>query len=119
VLVLGLILPTITGLSRADEKPKPVKLERTWRGEVKVELRKEAPEKGYVASKDAGAKLWMVYRGEEDLPEVDFDKELVLVAVGRDPNRILIEAKVDDKDHLKVTHSHTAVIYLKFKTCSY
>jgi hypothetical protein len=118
-VVLGLTLPACLGLSRAHEKPKPVKVEKTWDGQVKIELRKEAPKKGYIADKDAWAKLWKVYRGEEKLPEVDFDKEPILVAVSSDPNRIWIGPEVDEKGDLKVVYARTAIGFTNFKTCAY
>jgi hypothetical protein len=118
-VVLGLTLPACLGLSRAEEKPKPVKAEKTWDGKVNIELRKEAPKKGHIADKDAWAKLWKVYRREEKLPEVDFEKELILVAVNSDPNQIFICPEVDDKGDLKVLYARTAIRFINPTTCAY
>lgn len=119
------IILMISGCSRSgsdtppEAKPKPVKVEKTWQGEVKLDLWKEAPQKGYVADKDAWAKLWKAYRGEEKMPEVDFDKELILVAVNSDPNGISIRPEVDDNRDLKVTTASTTRYFKDPKTCRY
>jgi hypothetical protein len=54
-------------------------------GEVWIEvctrrgLLQEAPESRYVADEKAWAKLWKAWRGDEALPKVDFDKELMII----------------------------------------
>jgi hypothetical protein len=116
-LVLGLTLPVFLGCL-ADEKPRPVKVKRTWNGTVEMELRKEAPESDFVADNDSWAKLWKAYRGE-DPPEVDFDKELILVAVNRDPNQISIRPEVDGKGDLRVIAVSTLIGFTDPKTCAY
>src|SRR5262245_4076437 len=97
----------------------PVRLEKTWNGEVNIELRQEAPEDGYIANKAKWEALWKAYRGGEELPKVDFAKELVLVAVNRDPNRISIQAKLDDKGDLTVMHISTKMGFVNPKACKY
>jgi hypothetical protein len=116
VILFALVAPV-----GADEKPKPkpVKLEKTWGGEVKIELRKEAPKDGYVADKEAWAKLWKTFRGDEKLPDVDFTKELVLVAVNNDPNKIGINAQLDDKGDLNVSVISTLIGFVNPTTCTY
>jgi hypothetical protein len=116
-VVLGLTLPAFVGLSRADEKPKPVKMEKTWGGLVKIELRKEAP--SYIANKKAWAKFWKVYRGGEKLPAVDFEKELVVVVVHNDPNGISILLEVDAKGDLTVDYLSTEIEFINPTTCAY
>jgi hypothetical protein len=116
-VVLGLTLPAFVGLSRADEKPKPIKTEKTWGGLVKIELRKEAP--GNIADKDAWAKFWKLYRGEEKLPEVDFKTELILVVVNNDPNGISIRLEVDNKGDLTVDYERTEIRFINPTTCAY
>ena len=116
-IVLGLTLPGFVGLSRADEKPKPVKTEKTWGGLVKIELGNKAP--GYIADKDTWAKLWKLYRGEEKLPEVDFKKELILVVVNTDPNGISIRLELDDKGDLTVDYASHEMKFINPTTCRY
>jgi hypothetical protein len=118
-IVLGLTLPAFLGLSRADEKPRLVEAQKTWDGVVKIDLRKEAPGKGYIADQVAWAKLWKVYRGEEKLPAVDFDKELIVVAVNSDPNAISILLEADEKGDLMVSYARTELKFIKPTTCAY
>jgi len=97
----------------------PVELLRTWDGEVKIELTKEAPEDGYIAGKERLESLWKAFRGNEELPKVDFAKELVLIAVNKDPNRISIRAELDDNGDLKVKAISTMMGYFNPTTCRY
>ncbi len=96
-----------------------VELLRTWNGEVKLELRKEAPEDGYVVSQEKWEKLWKAFRGNEEVPKVDFKSELVLVAVGKDPNRISIRAENDGKGDLSVQAISTLMGFMNPTTCRY
>lgn len=98
---------------------RPVALQRIWNGEVKIELRAEAPEGGYIASQPVWEKFWKAYRGEAPVPEVDFERELVLVGVNKDPNTIGIQAKLDEKGDLTVTYSTTLMFVQDPKSCKY
>jgi hypothetical protein len=111
-------LALAAAVSAAHAESKPVKVQKSWSGEVKLDLRKEAPNEGYVADKEAWAKLWKAYRGG-DAPEVDFDKELVLVAVNDDPNTIDVLPALDDKGDLTVVLESALVGYLNPTTCAY
>lgn len=117
--VLGLTLAAFPGPAGAEETPTAVKIVKTWEGEVRRELRKEAPQKSYIVNNDAWAKLWKAYRGEETLPKVDFDKEMILVAVNTDPNQIEIHAAVDDRGDMKITYASTLVGFIRPETCAY
>src|SRR5262245_7012838 len=65
-------------------------------------LLKEAPKTGYVANEKAWAKLWKAWRGKEELPKVDFEKQLVLVrAVPGAMNMIDLDLKLSEKGELK------------------
>jgi hypothetical protein len=107
----------------------PVKVEETWEGTVRIELSGEVPAAGYVASDDAWANLWNVYRrdarlwnahrSDEKLPLVDFKRNLILVAVGDDPNKITIKPEVDEEGDLKFRVSQTLRIYTNPEVCSY
>ena len=116
-ILLG--LASALPLSGADDKPTPIKAEQSWDGEIKIELRKDAPKDGFVADKDAWAKLWKTYRGDEKLPDVDFTKELVLVAVNSDPNRISLGASLDKNGDVRVLVTSTLVAYTNPTTCRY
>jgi hypothetical protein len=57
-----------------------IKSTKEWRGQLEDEkLEKERPAKGFVTNKEDFAKLWKAWMGKEKLPEIDFDKELVVV----------------------------------------
>jgi hypothetical protein len=116
-VAFGLTLPAFVELSRADEKPKPVKAEKTWGGLVKIELRAKAP--SYIADKDAWAKFWKLYRGKEKLPAVDFEKELIVVVVNNDPNGISIRLEVDAKGDLTIDYETTEIKFINPTTCAY
>lgn len=53
------------------------------------------------------------------MPEVDFDKHLILIAVNGDPNRISIHPGLDGKGDLKVNYSSTLIGFLDPITCAY
>src|SRR4051812_43805900 len=97
-VTFGLTLPAFLDLSQANEKPRPIKAEKTWNGMVKIELRNQAP--SYVINKDAWAKFWKVYRPEEKLPVVDFASEMIVVVVNNDPNGISIRLESNGKGDL-------------------
>jgi hypothetical protein len=96
---------------------EPVKA--TWLGEVEVNLRQEAPQSGYIASQQEWAKLWKAFRGTETLPEIDFTKDLILVAVNKDPNHISIIPSLDANGELHVTYVSTLIGFVNPRTCSY
>lgn len=113
------LFPLTLAVARADEKPTPVKLVQTWSGEVKLDVAKDAPKDGFVTEKEAFAKFWKAFRGDEKLPDVDFTKELVLVAVGKDPNKLGIGATLDAKGDLKVLVRSTLVAFQNPTTAAY
>jgi hypothetical protein len=100
LVLAGLTAPAV----RADVKPvKPV---QEWQGKfLKKEeepLMKETPASGYLANQKAWARLWKAWRGKEELPKIDFSKQLVLVgAAPCAANRIGANFTVDDKGDLR------------------
>jgi len=104
---------------KAEGGQKPVQLERTWDGEVKIELKSDAPADGCLVSQEKWNKLWKAYRGNEETPNVDFANELVLVAVNKDPNRISIQATLDANGDLSVTYRTTLMAVMNPTTCRY
>jgi hypothetical protein len=52
-----------------------------WTGQLADgNLQKEKPVDGFITNNDDFAKLWKAWMGKQKLPEIDFDKELVMVA---------------------------------------
>jgi hypothetical protein len=113
------VFSAISCLEVSDDKdgpkPKPGLLKphlvigQSWSGEVAIELRKEIPQKGYISDQESWAKVWKAYRGEEKLPNIDFDNEIVLVVAGSDPNRISINTQLKENGDLKVTYMSTLI----------
>jgi hypothetical protein len=92
--VLALLAPA------ALAQRKAVKPTKTWSGSVADEaLAKDAPI--YIAGQPALAKLWKAWNIEGKVPDVDFSKEIVIVAVSRG-SRLNLSANIDDKGNLQV-----------------
>ncbi len=101
--VLALVGPVP---SAAPAGEKPVKAVKEWKGKFLAKedepLMKEAPKSGYLTDQKSWGKLWKAWRGKEELPRLDFEKQLVLVGAaecGR--NTIGADFKLDDKGDLK------------------
>jgi hypothetical protein len=63
---------------------------------------RKAPEGGVVAGPKEWAALWKAWYGDEDVPEVDFDKEILLVVAGAGPNIVRVgDLVLSDKGDLK------------------
>ena len=105
LVVLSLL--ALTGLrpSGTSADDTPVKLVKEWKAKFSNEqdepLMKEAPKSGYITSEKAWAKLWKAWRDKEKLPKIDFEKQVVFVAVvsGRD-NNIKMEFSLSEKGDL-------------------
>jgi hypothetical protein len=99
--MIGLVV-LVAGVSSAaapptkQEAPKPAK---TWSGRISASLAKKAPKRGYLVSDKAFTKLWKTWKIKEARPEIDFTKEIVLVATARSKS-ISITTKVDKKGDL-------------------
>src|SRR5215208_1055073 len=85
----------------ADIKPS-----REWAGQLEDGNLKQKPvdrlftADGFITNKEDFAKHWKAWMGKEKLPEIDFDKDLVVVASsskGRVFEILLIEEKGDAK----------------------
>ena len=81
--------------------PTPLKATNTWMGSVDDEkLAKEMPENGVITNAKDFEKLVKAWKVAEKAPEVNFDKEIVLVArtVG---SKLTLKASLDKKGDLK------------------
>ena len=80
----------------------PVEPTARWQGMIKdVSLRKLAPEEGFLADAKSLETVWKVWRPEEEIPTVDFSKEIILVGVVPGPNRVGFQPSLDEKGDLK------------------
>jgi hypothetical protein len=74
----------------------------TWAGQLKDEaLRKLAPAAGFIADADAWKKLWTAWRPDEELPEVDFARDLILVGTVPGPNLVMMRPTIDEHGDVK------------------
>ena len=88
-----------TGVAMAA--PPPLKATNTWMGSVDDEkLAKEMPENGVITNAKDFEKLVKAWKVAEKVPEVNFDKEIVLVAT-TDGSRLTLNASLDEKGDLK------------------
>jgi hypothetical protein len=91
----------VAGLAIAADKPTPVKATNTWKGSIEDEkLKKEMPESGVITDAKEWEKLVKAWKIADKVPEVNFDKELILIAttVG---SKLNLGASLDDKGDLK------------------
>jgi hypothetical protein len=80
----------------ADEPKKE------WSGSIADEaLQKEAPAEGFIADAKAFAKLWKAWKLGEKVPDVDFKKNLAVVATTAG-SKLNVTTKLGDNGDLKV-----------------
>ena len=60
----------------------------------------------FVDNQEAFAKLWKAWR-TDDLPKVDFSKEIVLVLTGGENASVQIDASLDENGVLRITTTST------------
>jgi hypothetical protein len=81
--------------------PKPLKATNTWMGSIDDEkLAKEMPENGVITNAKNFEKLVKAWKVAEKVPEVNFDKEIVLVAK-TEGSKLTLNASLDEKGDLK------------------
>jgi hypothetical protein len=91
-----------------DAKKVPVL--RKWSGKIADEkLQKQSPQAGVIADKMVFETLWNAWRPQEEVPAIDFAKELVLVAVAPGPNQVEMTPQLDDKGDLQFLARATLV----------
>lgn len=103
----------------SDPQIGPVQIEQNWSGEIKIELRKEAPSNNFISTSKEWEKLWKSYRGEEEIPTINFQSHLILVAVNSDPNQIAISPELEESGNLKLSFTTTLMGFTNPKTCKY
>ena len=81
--------------------PTPLKSTNTWMGSVDDEkLAKEMPENGVITNAKDFEKLVKAWKVAEKVPEVNFDKEIVLVAK-TEGSILKLNPALDEKGDLK------------------
>lgn len=103
-LGLGLVALALIGLAlgHVQAESKQLKAEKEFRGSIEdATLAKQAPAGGVIASKAAMEKLWKAWGIKDEMPALDFTKELAAVSTSRG-SRIVAQATLDDKGDLRV-----------------
>jgi hypothetical protein len=97
VALAALLWPA--GSAAQDKALKPL---REWRGSVADEaLAKNAPANHVIADEKTFARVWQAWEPGKKIPEVDFKKQLVLVATTRG-SRLNVGARLAEGGDLKV-----------------
>ncbi len=100
MIVMALLLATVLPLHAGPAKGKPMKPLQQWSGSVDdLSLMKGMPE--FIISAEELEKLWQAWKVSGPVPQVDFSKELVLVATTRG-SILRFAATLDDKGNLQV-----------------
>jgi len=95
-IIAGLVALMFTAAVHAA--PMELKVINSWNGSVDDQgLQKEMPEGGFVADKKTFAKLIKSWGVAEKVPEVDFDKELILIATTQG-SRLNLKPSIEDGD---------------------
>ena len=88
-----------TGVAMAA--PTPLKATNTWMGSVDDEkLAKEMPDNGVITNAKDFEKLVKAWKVADKVPDVNFDKEIVLVAKTQG-SKLTLGAALDEKGDLK------------------
>jgi len=81
--------------------PTPLKATNTWMGSIDDQkLAKEMPENGVITNAKDFEKLVKAWKVADRVPEVNFDKEIVLVAK-TEGSKLTLNALLDEKGDLK------------------
>lgn len=80
----------------------PVEPTARWNGMIADEsLQKLASVEGFLADAESLAKVWKAWRPTEEVPTVDFTKEIIVVGVVPGPNLVLMRPSLDEKGDLQ------------------
>lgn len=98
-LAIAVVFSTTGILTSQDTSEKPA---QQWAGKIRDDsLRKLAPKAGFISDAKTFQKLWTAWRPEESIPEIDFDKKLVLVGTVNGPNLVIMKPALNDKGDLR------------------
>lgn len=94
----------------AQELHQRLDILQQWQGvSQNTELLKQGPEQPFIVDNKEWQRVWKLWRPDEDVPEVDFDSDLVLVATIRGPNRLRGGAFLDQQGNVGLILSSTRV----------
>jgi hypothetical protein len=105
MIIMALLLTMVLPLQAGPPKGKPVTPLKQWSGSVDdLSLMKGKPE--FIISANELGKLWQAWKVSGPMPEIDFCKELVLVATTRG-GILRFGAILDDKGDLQIRGAST------------
>ncbi|WP_146117650.1 MULTISPECIES: hypothetical protein [Pirellulaceae] len=111
-LVLFLMCSSTLFATSPPVPAKSIEPIETWRGVQRTANRHREliPPSRAIIDRDAWANLWQAWRPTEEVPEIDFDKHIVLVASVSGPNslgiaRLELDAKGDVRMMLNCTQT--------------
>jgi hypothetical protein len=105
---LSLVAVMFLAAGVAVAAPTPLKATNTWMGSIDDEkLAKEMPENGVITNAKDFEKLVKAWKVAEKVPEMNFDKEIVLVAK-TEGSKLTLRALLDEKGDLKALGITTA-----------
>ena len=83
-------------------KAQPVKIVQSWNGKLADgALRKAEPAEIFILDHQRWATLWKAWRGQENVPAVDFQKQMVLVFTADGPNSVGCMPTHDGKGNVR------------------
>jgi hypothetical protein len=105
----------------AENSPqgKSVPVLRRYANFFTLDGRREKIPEQFIADDRSWAELWQILHGEMERPKVDFKKEVVLVGVTGDENRLSIETRLDEGGNLRMKVLSTLVGYVNPTTGNY
>lgn len=116
VLLVGLVFNLFSFNTVADAaEAKEIKPVKQWTGTIEKALQREAPAQGYIVSEKALVHLWQAWKIKDEMPIVDFEKELVLVITLQTGGYFSKNAEVDDQGDLSVKILTSAHLSLDHK----
>jgi hypothetical protein len=72
-----------------------------------VEQQKEGPKRNYIVSEKELTRVWKAWKVKDEMPKVDFDKQLVLVVTSRSSG-LGLTPRLEENGDLKVIAFATA-----------
>ena len=110
-LGLGLVLALFSGVtlvictevnaSAGQAVPGRNGVVQQWSGRVAQPLALEAPTKGFITNARDFATLWRVWRMTGEIPPVDFDRHVILVATARSSVLQVRAVQIDERGDLR------------------
>lgn len=101
-LSLALLILCCTPAWVVAQAPE-VKAIETWSGKLKDDSLRDkfAPTTEFIADAEAWQKLWQAWRAGEEVPEIDFKRNLILVGTAPGPNAANMRPQIDEQGAVK------------------